>query len=430
MKNSINTDILKNKVIIVEDSLTIQKLIKLHINQLNGIDAHYAARYDETQKLLAEININEVLCAVLDFTLPDAPNGEIISLIQHYKIPILILSSRVKSELQDDFSQDYILEYIYKKSIKELEYVANSIKTLYSNQRKIVLVVEDSISYQNALINLLKPLCLPIMTASNGIEALKILKDNTQVKLIITDYNMPQMDGLQLIEKIRFQKNKDEVGIIGLSMDNNKETIINFLKAGANDFINKPPFREELYCRVQNILNVISSIEEIKNMANTDFLTQLYNRRQFFSAGEKLYKTSKSNASLMLVALIDADHFKNINDTYGHDAGDRVLVNIANIFKSIMPKSALIARFGGEEFTCVCNIKSESESEAKTLLEKLRKSIESLRIIHNKKEIKITISIGVNTFYGSSFQEMISKADEAVYKAKSKGRNTIVFYSN
>lgn len=360
--------------------------------------------------------------------MPDALNGEVVELVQQYKIPILILTSREKGSINALFSELYVFDYIYKKSIKELEYVAKTIQTLYQNQQRAVLVVEDSNLYQNTLSQLLKNLNLPVFTASNGIEALLVMDEHPKIKLVITDYNMPEMDGLELIKVIRSKKNKDELGIIGLSSDNNRQTIVNFLKAGANDFMNKPPIKEELFCRVQNILNMISNINSTREMANTDFLTQINNRRQFFTAGQQLYNKSKREDSFMIVTLIDADHFKAINDTYGHDAGDKVLVNVANILKSVMPKEAIIARFGGEEFTAVCNL--TDKQEAKVLLEKLRGKVESQCTIHNNQEIKVTISIGVNTAYGDSFQDMIARADEATYQAKALGRNQVVFYSS
>lgn len=128
---------------------------------------------------------------------------------------------------------------------------------------------------------------------------------------------------------------------------------------------------------------------------------------------------------MMLLAMIDADHFKSINDTYGHDADDAILMELANTLKSVLPSDALVAGFGGEEFTCLANI--EGEEAAKCVLEKLRASVEELTINHEGNDISITISIGVATAYGESFDDMIKAADEAVYEAKDRGRNRVVF---
>lgn len=418
---------LLNKVLIVEDSPTIQKLIRLYVNQQSMIEGCYAGSLQEAQNVLEGMQQGEMLCALLDLNLPDAPNGEIVTLVQEYDIPIIILSARSKNTLPEEITSKNVIDYVYKKNMKELEYVVKNIQTLYQNQQRHVLIVEDSAFYLKRFSQALENLRLPITTAANGLEALQVLEENPDIQLVITDYNMPDMDGLELIENIRQNKTKEELGIIGLSAANNNETALEFLKAGANDYMSKPPMSEELYCRVQNTLNTLANVKAMRDMANTDFLTKIHNRRQFFEAGEKLYSKLKKKASFMLLALIDADNFKSINDTYGHEAGDKVLINLANTFKSILPKNALIARFGGEEFTCVCNLENEVEAEA--ILEQLRQSVEALTIIHEGHEIKVTISVGVSTVFGASFQDMINSADEAVYVAKSSGRNKVVFSS-
>jgi diguanylate cyclase (GGDEF)-like protein len=159
-------------------------------------------------------------------------------------------------------------------------------------------------------------------------------------------------------------------------------------------------------------------IEEIKDMAYKDALTGIYNRRYFFEIANKMYLTALRNNKKISLIMCDIDHFKKINDTYGHNIGDIVIKNTAQILEKNIRKNDVVARFGGEEFIVFlydCNI----ENGAK-IAEKIRKTIENIKI----KNIKYTISLGVSS-KGNTLEEIIHNADENLYKAK-KTRNKVI----
>lgn len=417
-------DILKNKVLIVEDSPTTQKLIGLHIKHSNLVRPIYADSFSKAKKILEDMGHDQLLCAVLDLNLPDAPNGEIVDYVQDYDLPIIILTSQKSIAIQKTMEAKNVIDYVVKKHVRELEYINTKVASLYLNQKMTVLVVDDSPSYQKIIQGFLENLCFKVMLASSGQEALDIIKNN-EIGLTIIDYHMKDIDGIELTELIREKYLKEDMPIIGISGKSEVDTAAKFLKMGASDYMYKPLMVSEFYCRIHHNVEMLRNIRLIKKSATTDFLTNISNRREFFCTGEKQYQKNKKESHMMLLAMIDADYFKQINDKYGHDAGDAVLMELANTFKSVLPDDALIARFGGEEFTCLANI--QDEDGARDILETLRSSVEGMKIKHNGNEISVTISIGVSTAYGESFADMVKSADAAVYAAKDKGRNRIVF---
>jgi len=235
---------------------------------------------------------------------------------------------------------------------------------------------------------------------------------------------MPKMDGLEFIEHIRRQYKREEIAILGLSNASDHELIVRLLKTGANDFMSKPVVADEFYCRVMQNVNMVGYMRQIKQHATSDYLTNVHNRRSLFDLGEVLHANTQRESIHMAVAMIDADHFKQINDTYGHDIGDKALVALATTIKTIVRKSDIVARFGGEEFVCVAGIKNEAE--ALPLFEKVRAEIEKIKIPVGENIVGVTVSIGVTTSLSSSFAEMINIADSAVYQAKENGRNQVV----
>lgn len=171
----------------------------------------------------------------------------------------------------------------------------------------------------------------------------------------------------------------------------------------------------------------ITELEEEKNrirdMAQRDYLTKLYNRMFLFEAGETIFKNFVRGNIKIAVAMIDIDFFKKINDKYGHAAGDFVIKSVADIFSNELRKSDIVARYDGEEFCVILVIKDKSDSIK--VMEKLRKSVENYKFIYEKEEISVTISIGVTSKMKNSFEELLKEADELLYFSKENGRNRV-----
>jgi diguanylate cyclase (GGDEF)-like protein len=243
------------------------------------------------------------------------------------------------------------------------------------------------------------------------------------VSLVLTDYNMPNMDGFELTKQIRSRYRRDEMSIIGLSDQANSFLSAQFIKYGASDFINKPFLNEEFYCRVSQAIETIEHVNQIKDLSNKDFLTGLYNRRYFFETGSTLFANAQRQHINLSIALLDIDFFKKINDTYGHDAGDVVLQHLSAIMQKRFRKTDIVARLGGEEF-CILLVNDHCE-ESFTIFDNLRKTIAESEAVVNGIHIRFTVSIGVCTRLANSLEEMIKQADLLLYQAKEGGRNRV-----
>ena len=290
-----------------------------------------------------------------------------------------------------------------------------------------ILIVDDS---KTALLVNLRAIkkfypFTKILTAKNGAEALEIIKNNPNIKVIITDYEMPEMDGKSLIKKIREKYDMEEKIIISISSIEEVGLSSTLLKMGANDFLHKPFIEDELLCRIDNNVTTAILIDEMKQMAYKDPLTSLYNRRYFFETAEKLYLTAIREEREIAILMCDIDHFKKINDTYGHLKGDDVLKKLSfTIKESIREHTDTLIRWGGEEFVVVLNNLNDIVI-AKKLAEKFRKEVNNIMI----SEVgHFSCSFGVSCGFvdnKSKIKEILDNADKALYKAKRNGKNRV-----
>jgi diguanylate cyclase (GGDEF)-like protein len=351
--------------------------------------------------------------------------SHIIRFITKEDIPTIILTDILDDNTKEIISKFNLSDYIIKENINFLKQIIYSVHRILKNYSTKVLVVDDSPTQLQVAVNILKKNKLNITTANNGEEAYKLIQENEhdQFALVLTDYDMPKMDGLELTLRIRETYNKDELGIIVLSLIKSPEISSEFIKLGANDFINKPYSQVEVITRVNSNLDILELFQTIRDMAYKDFLTGLYNRRYFYDLSKSIFSKAKRENKNLCVAMFDIDKFKNINDTYGHDVGDIALQEIANILKRNLRCSDLIARFGGEEF-CVL-LENISIEDAKKLFEKIRLIFENNTVEAFEHKIQYTVSIGI--YYGleNKLETMVKKADDRLYYCKNNGRNQI-----
>ncbi len=416
------------KVLIVEDSGFFGSMIS---NKFKADGAFKAVWVRSMTDAVAAIDNpeNKFFAAILDFNLPDASQGEIIDVITARDIPVIVFTSDISEKVREIVWSKNVADYALKDDFRSLDYIINMLKRFRKNPEIKVLVVDDSTFFRKILSDLLKLHRYHVLNARNGVEALDILEKHPDIKLVITDFNMPEMDGFTLITRIRKRYNKNELAIIGVSSEGNNILAARFIKKGANDFLIKQSFlTEEFYCRVTQCIENLEHIQAIKNAAVRDFLTGLNNRRYFFAAGSKLFANAMRKNISLSCAMLDIDHFKKINDTYGHKTGDKVLRHISNILKSRMRESDIVARLGGEEF-CILAV-NMSSATAERIFNMLRQKIaDSVIRIDDGRIIQVTVSIGVVTELAGSLDDMVNRADKLLYKAKSSGRNTVIMSS-
>lgn len=407
-------------ILIVDDSKTITKTLEKLISESLDLNPIIAYSKKECEEKILEFNDN-ISVALLDLGLPDAPNGEVIDLVAKYAIPSIVLTgSEDKHHL---LKEKKIVDYVIKEGGFSYEYILNLIKRIINNRGVEVIVAEDSMSTALQMINLLKRYQLKCLHAKDGIEALELLKRNTNVKIVFTDFDMPNMDGLTLTKEIRKEYSKDNVSIVAVTGHKDSAIIAKFLKYGANDFLYKGYSEEEFFARLNENLETQELFQALKDKANKDYMTGMFNRRYFFDEGETLYKEAKNSGKNICVAMFDIDKFKNINDTYGHDIGDIAIIEVAKVVNKYFPKEAIISRFGGEEF-CVIQVDIGEDIFVKTL-EIIRKEFETNIINTPKGDIKYTVSTGYTITTGGCLDDMVNRSDEGLYKAKNGGRNQV-----
>lgn len=410
----------KEKILIVEDNKALSKLIVKKMETSLNFDVIAAYTYQEALGLLEEND--DYFVALLDLNLPDAPDGEVVDMVLGYKIPSIVLTGSMDKEIREKILKKEVIDYVYKGNIDDVNYIFALIERLHKNRGTKVLVVDDSITQRSQMKELLKLQMFTVLVAAHGEEALVFLENNPDVKLVLTDFNMPVIDGLELTKAIRKQKNKNELPIIAMTSSNKELISAQFLKIGANDFINKPFSREELACRINNSLDALEYIHQIETMAHNDFLTGISNRRYFFETMKVYCETSKEPFAL---AMIDIDDFKAINDTFGHDVGDDTIVVLAALLKNSVKGKDIVARFGGEEFCIV--LKNIEQKNALQLFIKLRAQIATTPIRpKSNKAFNFTVSIGVAfSDDGKTVDMLLKEADKALYSAKKNGKNRV-----
>ena len=410
-----------DKILIVEDDKRLAQYIAKKIKTTIDCEVDIAYSLSEAKLFL---KLYKYFVTLLDINLPDAPNGEVIDYVLNKDQKVIVISGNIDKEFRKKMLKKNIIDYINKGSISDTKYIIETIKRLSNNTKHKVLVVDDSMVFRKQMGNFLKNLFFQVYTVAHGEEALEMLKTHPDISLVLTDYNMPVMDGLELVKNIREEKGKDDLCIIALSGNNDEEISALFLKLGANDYINKPFSKEEFSCRINNSIEALENIQLITNHANRDYLTGLYNRRYFFENMYEYIEDVKDTNEKFAIAMVDIDAFKKINDNYGHDAGDSVIVHLSEILRTNTNHRDLVARFGGEEFCMV--LKNINKFSAIDIAERLRVEAESTVVYSDKKEaITFTVSIGI-AVYENNLEETIGQADMMLYKAKQNGRNQVV----
>lgn len=410
-------------ILLVEDSRTVRAQLRHYIDMLDNVTVLEAGTLAEA-RIILEARSKDLFCAILDLTLPDASGLDTVEAVRAYEVPIIVLTGSADTFLRQAVLDLRVIDYMFKNGTAAVEDVAYLIGRLRQNRSMKVLVVDDSQTFMLHVTGLLAQYRYTILTAKNGREALRVLDQHPGISLILTDYHMPEMNGLELVQHIRRLHRREDLAIIALSDINRPELSAAMLKAGANDYLSKKFQSEEFYCRVVQNTNMVRYVHELRDMANRDYLTRLHNRRYLFEAAQPIYAEARADKRDLAVAMIDADHFKKINDEFGHSVGDEALKRMAAVFRRGLVGSGIVSRYGGEEFVCVTSL--SDHARALEHFEKIREDVASIELISNGNRVPLTVSIGMTTALGGCFSDMIELADQAVYQAKESGRNRVV----
>ncbi len=268
--------------------------------------------------------------------------------------------------------------------------------------------------------------------AESVLEGFKVAL-NEPIDVVLCDLDMPGMDGFKFLSMIKTRTELQDIPVIMVTGRSDLETKIRGLERGASDYLTKPYDPGELVARVKVQLKIKTLQDSLKKsnqalleLSNTDPLTRLNNRRFLMKALEKELQRSERSQKPLALIMIDIDHFKSINDTYGHQQGDCVLQALADQMKTQLRDYDIAARFGGEEFALVL---PETElAKALQVAERLREAATQVRCPDEGTEMALTISLGVAAFPMPKIRtidDLIREADRALYRAKEKGRNRV-----
>jgi two-component system, cell cycle response regulator len=299
------------------------------------------------------------------------------------------------------------------------------------DSKKRILVAEDDPVSRRLLEVFLVKWGFEVVLATSGLEALQLLERMDAPRLALLDWMMPGMEGVQVCRKLREFKDRPYVYVLLLTARTEKEDLLQGLDSGADDYLTKPFDSQELRARLhvgQRILDLqdklIATGEELLFRATHDNLTGISNRGVIMDNIRRERSRQDRGASAFAIVLADIDHFKYVNDIYGHLAGDAVLKEIASrMVDSIRPYDS-VGRYGGEEFLILAP--SSDALGAITLAERIRKEIEEKSVSFDGRAISVTASFGIAVSTPRQLldaQQMIRVADEALYKAKANGRN-------
>lgn len=407
-------------VLVIEDSKFFSQIVCKAVADRTGLDVVAALTFAEARAAVesAETPFDFALC---DIVLPDSDKGEAVEYLCEKEIPCVVFTSLFSEDLREHLFTKDIIDYVIKDTPASLEYLVNLVERLLLNKGVKILVVDDSRVSRRYVRGLLELYRFDVVEAGGGEEALAALSSDPDIRMMITDYNMPDMDGVALTRKVRAIRPSDDLSIMGFSAVGGSVVSAQFLKNGANDYIIKPFLREEFLWRVTQNIQALEMLRRLKNAATTDALTGMNNRRFFFEAGASLLASAKRGQLDLTVVMMDIDFFKKVNDTYGHDAGDAVLKGVADCLKEACRQTDIVARLGGEEFAVLAvNLDQE---HLRPFIEKLRAAIECLDVVHKGKSIPITASFGVCQTASENLEDMLKDADELLYIAKENGRN-------
>jgi two-component system, cell cycle response regulator len=298
-----------------------------------------------------------------------------------------------------------------------------------------ILIIDDSRLITQFGRNILTGVGHAVFTADSGEAGLDLaLKE--QPDLILLDVILPGKDGYQICEQLKNTESSHEIPVIMLTSKAEPADKIKGLVLGAVDYVTKPFDAGELIARVNTHLRIKELYEalqeknrQLQDLANRDGLTGLYNHRFFHEHLNREINRVRRYGGVISCAIADIDYFKKVNDSYGHQTGDSILKEVAQILQKGIRDTDLTARYGGEEFALVL-VQTESQS-ARSVCERIRTQIAAFPFPPASTPLHITASFGIATFPSTGIKEekdLVEAADQALYQAKEGGRNKVVFF--
>ena len=414
------TEIVQFNVLLLDDDASFTLALKQVIEARLAAVVTIVRTHEVARRLLTK-QPNKFFVGITSVLSLNSLAFEKVDLLGEFNLSVIAVVNQYEDEMRDQLIKHRVIDYVVKGNNFDTTYICDLILRVHKNSHIKVLVVDDSRVSRFVIARELALQKFQVVQVSNGQEALTALEQHPDIKMVLVDHQMANIDGITFVAKAREYYAKDKLLIIGLSTSDDPRLAVKFLKAGANDFIAKPFNYEILLCRINQNLDMLDAVDLAKALSNTDFLSGLYNRRYFFEQGNKALSFVHEDASLT-VMMFDIDFFKKINDQHGHEIGDKVIKEFASLLKTHFSQD-IVARLGGEEFAVLS--KSPQYRIDFSHIEAFRLAVQAQKIAVNNQILQYTCSIGVSNILGEDLDEMLAVADKYLYQAKSSGRNQI-----
>ncbi|MBF7071948.1 diguanylate cyclase [Glaciecola sp. MH2013] len=414
---------MKYKVLLIEHDSANLRVLKRVIGKAK-LDVVSATTLTQARAIFSSTPPESYLCAVVDYQLPDAKNGQAIDFALDAFVPTIVITNSTEDDVREHILSKAVIDYIPKQNAQIYEYLSRLLTRLQRNKNIGVLVADSSRRSRKNMVDLLKRHNFETHEVAKPELAIDYLHAHPTIKLMIIDAQFgtatAELAGVDVVAETRKAFDKDSLSIIGSSDEHSPTILARFLKCGADDYLKKPYCHEEFFVRVMQNIEYVEQIALIRKTANADYLTGLPNRRHFFSQAKERMQRGLEYKTL---ALMDLDHFKSINDNYGHDHGDLVLKEFSKLLDKHFGKYC-ISRFGGEEF-CVF-MPDLPQHAALVLLDEFREALSLKTIVRKNVSVQCTVSIGVTSKFKRKIESMLVFADENLYLAKEGGRNRVI----
>lgn len=363
--------------------------------------------------------------AVLDLNLPDAPNCEALEFILANQVPAIVFTAAFNDHTREEILGRGVLDCVIKHQPESINLLIGAVDRALTNGKTTVLLADSDPMSRAELAGILRRQRIFVCEVASAADALLVLDSGEAIDLIVTDLDLADMAGATLLAEVQRRQGDGALPVIGLSDSGDRRVGARFLEAGGADFIQKPFLEAEFNGRIAQAAGVQKRLQTLQRQAASDYLTDLYNRRHFFLAGPRIVEQCLRRDEAAAIAVLDIDHFKRLNDTYGHEIGDIVLKHVAKRLSALVGDEHLLARLGGEEFGILfngCDVR-----RAFSFCEMLRQELAKSRIVADDEELTITVSIGLATIEApESFENYLHAADQFLYMAKHAGRNRVI----
>lgn len=410
-------------VLLVEDSRMFSTVLKYRLEKELGLSVTHCSSMAAVRAIF-QTSAPDFALAVVDLNLPDAPNCEALDYVISRDIPPLVFTGSFSDTTRDQILAKNVLDYVVKDNPAALQQLVLAVDRILTSGKTQVLVVDSDPESLQRQVNLIAEQGFQIVAVETGEAALDVLDSHKGIDLVVCDLDLADMDGFTLLGAIRERHGDDTVRVVGLSSSEGRMVAARFLRAGGDEYIQKPFLVEEFNSRIFHVAAIQKRVQSLHRIAARDYLTDIYSRRYFFETGPRLVDQALRRGEAMSIAILDIDHFKRLNDTYGHEVGDIVLKAVSRRLRLRVGDDHLLARLGGEEFGIIFN--GLPLEEALDYCDRLREELAAAPIDADGEPLTITVSVGLAAISEREmFDNYLNAADQFLYMAKHAGRNRV-----